>query len=112
MATSIVHRITGVGLAAGTVLIAWWLIATASGPDAYGPFMAAAANPFGQIILFGFTWALSFHLLNGIRHLGWDLGYGYDPRGANILSVVIIVVSLLLAVGAFAYAFMMRGAVS
>jgi len=110
MATSITHRITGIGLGLGTVLICWWLIATASGPDSYEPFLAAVANPVGKIILFGFTWALAYHLLNGMRHLAWDLGYGFDPRSANIWSVVIIVASLLLAVGFFGYAFFMKGA--
>jgi succinate dehydrogenase / fumarate reductase cytochrome b subunit len=110
MATSITHRITGVGLGLGIVLICWWLIATASGPDAYEPFMAAAANPLGKIVLFGFTWALAYHLLNGIRHLVWDVGYGFDPRSANTWSVIIIALSLLMAVGAFAYAFFAHGA--
>ncbi len=104
MASSITHRITGIGMAAVTVLIAWWLIAAASGPDSYAPFVTAASNPIGQIILFGFTWAMSFHLLNGIRHLAWDLGYGFNPKFANTLSVVIYILSILIAVGVFAFA--------
>jgi succinate dehydrogenase / fumarate reductase cytochrome b subunit len=103
MASSITHRITGVGMAAGTVLIAWWLIAAASGPDSYAPFVAVASNPIGQIVLFGFTWALSFHLLNGIRHLSWDLGYGFHPKFANTMSVVIYIFSVLIAVGIFVF---------
>jgi succinate dehydrogenase / fumarate reductase cytochrome b subunit len=103
MASSITHRVTGCAMAAGTVLIAWWLIAAASGPDSYAPFVAVASNPISQIVLFGFTWALSFHLLNGIRHLAWDLGYGFHPKFANTLSVVIYVLSVLIAIGVFVF---------
>src|SRR5271169_6259674 len=77
MATSITHRATGVALSAGTLLLAWWLIATASGPEAFATFQNLAANPIGEIVLLGFVWSLAFHLLNGIRHLAWDLGYGF-----------------------------------
>ena len=104
MATSITHRVTGVGMAGGTVLIAWWLIAAASGPDSYAPFVTVASNPISQVILFGFTWAMSFHLLNGIRHLAWDLGYGFNPKFSNGLSLVIYVLSILIALGVFVYA--------
>ncbi len=104
MATSITHRITGVGMAAGTVLIAWWLIAAASGPDSYAPFTMVAGSIIGQVILFGFTLAMSFHLLNGIRHLAWDLGYGFSPKFANTLSVFIYIFSILIAVGVFVFA--------
>jgi succinate dehydrogenase / fumarate reductase cytochrome b subunit len=107
MASSITHRITGMGLAAGTVFIAWWLIAAASGPDSYAPFIAVAGSLFGQIVLFGFTWAMSFHLLNGIRHLAWDLGYGFHPKFAATLSVFIYIFSVLIAVGVFVGAHML-----
>ena len=104
MLSSITHRVTGCAMAAGTVLIAWWLIAAASGPESYAPFVAIASNPISQIILFGFTWAMSFHLLSGTRHLAWDLGYGFGVRFSNTLSVVIFVLSIVIAVGVFAYA--------
>ncbi len=108
MASSITHRVTGMGLALGTVFLAWWLIASANGPDSYGPFMTAAAHPIGQIVLFGFVWSLSFHLLNGIRHLAWDMGYGFAVPTANGLSVAIFALSILLAVGVFVYAYAMQ----
>lgn len=104
MASSITHRITGCAMAAGTVLIAWWLIAAASGPDSYAPFVAVAGSIFGQIVLFGFTWAMSFHLLTGIRHLVWDVGYGFDPKSANVVSVLIYIFSVIIAVGVFVIA--------
>ena len=62
---SITHRATGMGLSAGTLLIAWWLIAVQFGPDLYNPFLAFVSSIFGQLILFGFVWALAYHLCNG-----------------------------------------------
>jgi succinate dehydrogenase / fumarate reductase cytochrome b subunit len=105
MAASITHRATGIALAAGTLLLAWWLIAAASGPDSYAVFEKAAANPIGWIVLFGFTWSLAFHLLNGIRHLAWDLGYGFSLPVANATGVAVYLGSIVLAVAVFAYAF-------
>ena len=105
MATSITHRITGVGLTAGMVLIAWWLIAASLGPETYQPFVNAAANPIGQIVLFGFTWALAYHLLNGIRHLAWDLGYGFGKETAMWTGGVVVALSIVLAVGVFVWAY-------
>ncbi|HXC56634.1 MAG TPA: succinate dehydrogenase, cytochrome b556 subunit [Rhizomicrobium sp.] len=109
MATSIVHRITGCGLAAGTVLLGWWLIATASGPEAFNRFTDLAATPLGQVILFGVTWSLAFHLLNGIRHLAWDLGYGFSKAAAQMNSIIVIAASILVAAGVFAAAYLGHG---
>lgn len=103
MASSITHRITGMAMAAGTVLIAWWLIAAASGPDSYAPFVTVASSIIGQVVLFGFTWAMSFHLLTGIRHLAWDIGYGFDPKFSNMMSVFIYIFSVLIAIGVFVF---------
>lgn len=108
MATSITHRITGIGLYAGVVLIAWWLVAASMGPDAYQPFLNAAAHPVGQLVLFGFTWAAAYHLLNGIRHLMWDIGYGFLPKTAMWSGVVVVALSILGAVAVFAWAYTMR----
>jgi succinate dehydrogenase / fumarate reductase, cytochrome b subunit len=109
MAASIVHRATGVALSAGTVLLAWWLIAAASGPDSYAVFQKAASNPLGWIVLFGFVWSLCFHLLNGIRHLAWDLGYGFAVPTANKTGVLVFTLSVLIAIGVFVYAFHRTG---
>ena len=105
MATSITHRMTGIALSMGTLLLAWWLIAAASGPEAYATFSHLAASWPGQIVLFGFTWSLAFHLLNGIRHLAWDMGYGFAVPTANRTGWLVIVLSVLLAAGAFALAY-------
>ena len=75
---SITHRATGVALAAGTVLLAAWIIAAAIGPEAYARVAGFAGSWFGQLLLFGWSVALFYHLLNGIRHLVWDTGRGFD----------------------------------
>jgi len=105
MATSIIHRATGVGLAGGLVVVTVWLIAAASGLEAYGEFTALAATGLGQLVLFGFAWSLAYHAVNGIRHLAWDLGFGFKQRTADVTGILVVVLSLLLTVGAFALAY-------
>ncbi len=75
---SIVHRLTGVGLAVGTLFLTWWLIAAAIGPGAFAAAQAFYGSWFGYLVLFGFSVCLFYHLCNGVRHLVWDLGYGFD----------------------------------
>jgi succinate dehydrogenase / fumarate reductase cytochrome b subunit len=101
MATSIVHRMTGVGLAGGILILAWWLYAAASGPETYDFFTATVTTPLGQIVLFGFVWSLAYHTVNGIRHLAWDLGYGFAVRTADVTGILSITLSLVLAGAAF-----------
>ncbi len=78
MVTSILHRITGIALAAGTILLCVALLALASGPEAFDRVRAFCASWIGLVLLFGWTWALAFHLLNGLRHLLQDVGMGYS----------------------------------
>jgi succinate dehydrogenase cytochrome b subunit len=75
---SIVHRLTGVSLTAGTLLLTWWLVAAAYGPDAFTDAQAFVGSWFGQLLLWAFTFALFYHLGNGIRHLAWDFGWGFE----------------------------------
>lgn len=105
MVTSITHRIAGMGLSLGSVALAWWLIAIASGPEAYQNFCAIASSWLGQLVLFGLTWTLAFHLLNGVRHLAWDMGFGFAVPTADATSWAVIVFSVLLACAAFALAY-------
>jgi succinate dehydrogenase / fumarate reductase cytochrome b subunit len=98
MGTSILHRVTGVGLALGTLILAWWLVAASLGPEAYVVFEGAAFHWFGRLVLFGFTVALVFHMLNGIRHLFWDAGYGFKLSTANATGIVVYIVTLALTV--------------
>ena len=78
MVTSILHRATGIVLAVGLIGLVWGLLALAAGPERWTAFTACAGSPFGKIVLFGFSWALAFHLINGIRHLVQDAGYGWS----------------------------------
>ena len=79
MMMSIVHRVTGASLYFGTLLIAWWLLAAAVGPNAYAKVQWFMGSIIGQVILFGYTWALVHHMFGGIRHFIWDTGHGFDP---------------------------------
>jgi succinate dehydrogenase / fumarate reductase cytochrome b subunit len=78
MVMSILHRATGVGLTLGAFGLAWWLMAMAAGGEAALDAAGFLASPFGKLLLFGFSLALVYHLLNGIRHLMWDAGRGFD----------------------------------
>ena len=78
MVMSIVHRLTGVALYFGTLLLAWWLIAAATGPEAFSTVSRFFNSWIGTIILFGYTWALLHHLAGGVRHFIWDTGRGFD----------------------------------
>ncbi|WP_242107838.1 succinate dehydrogenase, cytochrome b556 subunit [Luteimonas aquatica] len=75
---SFLHRITGVGLWIGAFGLAWWLLAAAAGGEAYAQAAACLASPLGKFLLFGFSLSLVYHLLNGIRHLLWDMGLGFE----------------------------------
>jgi len=75
---SITHRATGVALTVGTLLLVYWLSAAAMGPAAYADAARVLSSKLGQLILFVWTWALFYHLCNGIRHLYWDMGRGLD----------------------------------
>ena len=79
---SISHRITGVALSVGTLLLVAWIAATAKGPDAFAVVSGFLRNPIGLLMLFGWSVSLFYHLANGIRHLFWDAGYGYDIETA------------------------------
>jgi succinate dehydrogenase / fumarate reductase cytochrome b subunit len=78
MTMSILHRVSGVILTVGAFVLAWWLLAVATGGDAYVRAAGCLASPLGKFALFGFSLALVYHLLNGIRHLLWDAGWGFE----------------------------------
>jgi succinate dehydrogenase / fumarate reductase, cytochrome b subunit len=98
MAMSIVHRITGVGLYIGVLLLAWFLIASSADAASYSVFSAFIGSIIGQLLLFGFTWALFHHLLGGIRHFLWDAGYGMDAPMRDQLAWATLVGGLALTV--------------
>jgi succinate dehydrogenase cytochrome b subunit len=109
MAMSIAHRVTGCGLYFGTALLAWWLIAIASGPTAYATFQSAAGTWFGRLVLFGYTWALLHHMLGGIRHLIWDTIHGLDRGEREWLAWASLVGSITLTVLIWLIAFFFTG---
>ena len=109
MAMSIVHRATGIALYFGTLLLAWWLIATASGPGAYASVQAFTSSFIGRVIVFGYTWALLHHMLGGARHLIWDLGYGFGKVERERLTLAALVGSITLTIALWIIAYAVGG---
>ncbi len=98
MVTSVVHRITGIALYFGTVIVAWWLFAAATSESYFDFVQTFLGSWFGRLILFGFTWALMQHMLGGIRHLIWDTGRMFDKNLSTKLSILSIFVSVALTI--------------
>ncbi len=109
MAMSIVHRITAIALYAGTLLLAWWLIATASGPGAYANIQGFTSSWIGRVIVFGYTWALLHHMFGGIRHLVWDLGYGFKPTEREWLTWAALIAGISATVLIWIVAYIVGG---
>ncbi|PIE00712.1 MAG: succinate dehydrogenase, cytochrome b556 subunit [Thiothrix nivea] len=95
---SIFHRGTGVVIAIGSILVAYWLSSVASGPDAYATASAILGSFLGKLILFGWTWALFYHLCNGIRHLLWDFGFGFELPTTYLTGKIVLGTSVVLTV--------------
>ena len=93
---SIFHRITGAGLSVGTVLVVLWLASVAAGEDAFNDFKNVLNNPLTLFILIASLWALWYHFCTGLRHLYWDMGYGYNLRSVAISGWVAVSGSVLL----------------
>ena len=95
---SITHRISGVINLLALILIFFWLLSLSFGESNYELFLLIINSFFGKFILIGFTWSMSFHILSGIRHLAWDLGYGFEIKTANISGIIVIICSLVLTI--------------
>ena len=95
---SITHRISGVINLLALILIFFWLLGLSFSESNYELFLLIINGFFGKFILIGFTWSMSFHILSGIRHLVWDLGYGFEIKTANISGIIVIICSLLLTI--------------
>ncbi len=106
MAVSIGHRITGVGLGLGTLLLTWWLVAASSSDHAFATVQWFLGSPIGMFVLFCWTLSLLIHMFSGIRHLVWDVGFGFEPRnylpaswlifgGAAAATLVIWIIGLV-----------------
>jgi succinate dehydrogenase / fumarate reductase cytochrome b subunit len=109
MVMSVFHRLTGCALYFGALLIAWWLIAAATGPDYFAFVNGLFATWVGMIVIIGYTWALIHHMLGGLRHFLWDTGTGLDIASVDLLSWGTIGLSLLLTAGLWLYIASERG---
>lgn len=96
MALSILHRATGVALSVGALLLAWWLIAGATSPEAFATVQAFIGSPVGVALMLGWTFSLYLHLASGVRHLVWDAGYGFDLRSAYVGGWIVVLSAIAL----------------
>ena len=110
MTLSILHRITGVGLGVGTLLMAYWLIAIAAGPEAFATAQDLVGSIVGRIVLLGFTFALAFHFSNGIRHLFWDTGKGFELSTVHTSGWIVVIASVVLTLATWILGYAVRGA--
>ena len=110
MVMSIVHRITGAALYFAMVVLAWWLLAAASGQNAYARVQWFMGSWVGRVILFGLSWALLHHMLGGIRHLIWDVGYGLEPAEREWLTRATLIGSIGLTLILWVVGYMFVGA--
>jgi succinate dehydrogenase / fumarate reductase cytochrome b subunit len=93
---SILHRLTGIALAVGSILLTWWLVSVAAGGELFAMTHAFIASSIGMLLLFGWSIAFFYHLCNGIRHLAWDAGYGFELRQAYRSGYTVLVATALL----------------
>ncbi len=100
-AFSILHRLTGIALSVGSLLLAWWLIAVATGGQVFAATHAFLASPVGVLLLFLWSGAFFYHLCNGVRHLVWDSGHGFELRTARLSSYAVLAATVVLTVVAW-----------
>ena len=110
MVTSILHRATGIALVAGMLGLVWGLVALAGGEKSWAAFATCAGSLLGQLVLFGFSWALAYHLFNGVRHLVQDAGHGWSIPGFVRSSWISIIGSVVLVVVVWAIVLFRGGA--
>jgi succinate dehydrogenase / fumarate reductase cytochrome b subunit len=104
MTMSILHRASGIALAIGAFVLSGWLLALAAGGDSYDAAAACLASPLGKLVLFGFTLALMYHLFNGIRHLLWDAGKGFDIPSVYRSGYTVAVLTVVLTAAIWFFA--------
>ncbi len=98
MATSILHRVTGCAVGVGTLLLTWWLVAAGTSDQAFDTVQWFVGSPVGLFCLMGWTVALMFHFFNGIRHLAWDVGLGFEKQQYTLSSIVVLIATGLCSV--------------
>ncbi|MEX2644019.1 MAG: succinate dehydrogenase, cytochrome b556 subunit [Acetobacterales bacterium] len=109
MTLSILHRATGVALSVGALLLVCWLLQLAGDGGGYRGLQDFLGSWFGRLLLFGWTFSLFFHLCNGIRHLVWDAGYGYELDTAYASAIAVVAASGVLTVLAWIAGYMAMG---
>jgi len=107
---SIAHRVSGLALVAAALAFAGWLLAVAAGPGAYAQAQALFASWLGRACLLVFTFSLFYHLANGIRHLFWDAGLGFELEQVYRSGYAVVIASALLTLAAWVAGYAMRGA--
>ena len=105
MTMSIVHRVTGIALYAGTLLFVWWLAAAATSEQAFETVEAVFGSWIGLLVLFGFTWALIHHTLGGIRHMVWDVGHGFELKDVEMGARLTLASSIILTIAVWVIAY-------
>ena len=108
MALSILHRGTGLFLSLGALYLVCWLLAIATGPDAYAQIAGFNASIIGRLLLLGWTFSLFYHLANGIRHLVWDAGVGLDLKSSYMSALFVVAAASVLTVIAWIAAYAVR----
>jgi succinate dehydrogenase / fumarate reductase cytochrome b subunit len=108
---SITHRATGIALAVGTLMLVCWLIAAATGETAFNEVQAFLGSIVGRLLLLGWSFALFYHLCNGLRHLFWDAGKGFEIETAYMTGRIVIAASILLTVGAWLWGYAAMGVI-
>jgi succinate dehydrogenase / fumarate reductase cytochrome b subunit len=103
---SILHRLTGIALSVGLLLLAWWLIAVAAGGELFASTNAFLVSPIGLLFLFGWSAAFFYHLCSGIRHLAWDAGYGFELRDARNNGYAVVAAAIALTVLAWLFVYL------
>jgi succinate dehydrogenase / fumarate reductase cytochrome b subunit len=106
---SITHRGTGIVLVVASLLLVYWLLAAASGAEAYASAQALLGSWLGRLVLLGFSFSLFYHLCNGIRHMFWDVGLGFELKTTYASGAAVVIVSVVMTVVAWSLAYFMRG---
>jgi succinate dehydrogenase / fumarate reductase cytochrome b subunit len=109
---SILHRAAGIALAVGTLLLVWWLVAAATGENAFADVQAFIGSWIGKLLLLGWSFAIFYHMCNGIRHLFWDAGRGYELETAYATGRIVVAAAIILTIGAWLWGYASMGAFS
>ena len=109
---SILHRATGIALAVGTLLLVWWLVAAATGENAFADVQAFIGSWIGKLLLLGWSFAIFYHMCNGIRHLFWDAGRGYELETAYATGRIVVAAAIILTIGAWLWGYASMGVFS